>query len=56
MLQVLLFVDSITNDLDILPQLYWSLTNVPIDFGYRLVYLEINQLVERQTFYSSPFY
>jgi len=48
------FVDSITNDLDGSPQLYWSLLNVPIDFGYKLVYLEINQLVG-ETFYSSPF-
>lgn len=48
------FVDSITNDLDGAPQLYWSLTNVPIDFGYRLIYLEITQAVG-ETFYSNPF-
>jgi len=48
------FVDSLTNDLDGAPQLYWSLTNVPFDFGYRLVYLEIAQLIG-ETFYSSPF-
>jgi len=48
------FVDSLTNDLDGAPQLYWSLTNVPFDFGYRLVYLEITQLVG-ETFYSTPF-
>jgi hypothetical protein len=48
------FVDSITNDLDGAPQLYWSLTNVPFDFGYRLIYLEITQAVG-ETFYSNPF-
>jgi hypothetical protein len=48
------FVDSLTNDLDGSPQLYWSLTNVPFDFGYKLVYLEITQLVG-EFFYSSPF-
>lgn len=48
------FVDSLTNDLSGAPQLYWSITNVPFDFGYRLVYLEINQLIG-DTFYSSPF-
>lgn len=48
------FVDSLTNAVDGSPQLYWSLTNVPFDFGYRLVYLEINQLVG-ESFYSTPF-
>ena len=48
------FVDSVTNDLDGAPQLYWSLTNVPFDFGYKLVYLEISQL-NAETFYSNPF-
>jgi hypothetical protein len=48
------FVDSLTNSLDGAPQLYWSLTNVPFDFGYELVYLEINQFVG-ETFYSTPF-
>jgi hypothetical protein len=48
------FVDSLTNSLDGSPQLYWSLTNVPFDFGYELVYLEINQLIG-ETFYSTPF-
>ena len=48
------FVDSLTNDLDGSPQFYWSLTNVPFDFGYRLVYLEINQNIG-DTFYSTPF-
>jgi len=48
------FVDSLTNDLDGSPQLYWSLTDVPFDFGYRLVYLEITQLIG-ETFYSTLF-
>jgi hypothetical protein len=48
------FVDSLTNDLDGAPQLYWSLTNVPFDFGYNLIYLEITQAIG-ETFYSSPF-
>jgi len=48
------FVDSLTNDLDGSPQLYWSLTDVPFDFGYRLIYLEINQAIG-ESFYSTPF-
>lgn len=48
------FVDSLTNDINGSPQLFWSLTNVPFDFGYRLVYLEINQTLG-ESFYSSPF-
>lgn len=48
------FVDSLTNDLDGSPQLFWSLTNVPFDFGYRLIYLEINQAIG-ESFYSQPF-
>jgi len=48
------FVDSLTNSIDGSPQLFWSLTNVPFDFGYRLIYLEINQNLG-ETFYSSPF-
>jgi len=48
------FVDSLTNSIDGSPQLFWSLTNVPFDFGYRLIYLEINQTLG-ETFYSSPF-
>jgi hypothetical protein len=39
------FVDRLTNDLDGAPQFYWSLTDVPFDFGYNLIYLEINQLL-----------
>jgi len=48
------FVDSLTNSINGSPQLFWSLTNVPFDFGYRLIYLEINQSLG-ETFYSSPF-
>ena len=48
------FVDSLTNSLNGSPQLYWSLTNVPFDFGYSLVYLEIEQAVG-ELFYSTPF-
>jgi len=48
------FVDSLTNSIDGSPQLFWSLTNVPFDFGYKLIYLEINQSLG-ETFYSSPF-
>ena len=48
------FVDSLTNSLDGSPQLFWSLTNVPFDFGYRLVYLEVNQIAG-ESFYSTPF-
>lgn len=48
------FVDSLTNDTDGSPQLFWSLTNVPFDFGWNFVYLEVNQL-DAETFYSNPF-
>jgi hypothetical protein len=48
------FVDSLTNDLNGNPQLFWSITNVPFDFGYKLQYLEIIQAVG-ETFYSTPF-
>jgi hypothetical protein len=47
-------VESLTNNLNGAPQLYWSLLNVPFDFGYRLIYLEINQSVG-EDFYSTPF-
>lgn len=47
-------VDSLTNSQNGNPQLYWSLTNVPIDFGYQLIYLEITQTLG-ETFYSNPF-
>jgi hypothetical protein len=48
------FVDSLTNSQNGNPQLYWSLTNVPFDFGYKMIYLEITQAVG-ETFYSTPF-
>ena len=48
------FVDKLTNSQDGSPQLFWSLTNVPFDFGYRLVYLEITQAIG-ESFYSNPF-
>jgi len=35
-------------------QCLWGLTNIPVDFGFRYVYLEINQVLG-ETFYSSPF-
>ncbi len=47
-------VDSLTNDDNGNPQLFWSLTNVPYDGGYGLQYLEIEQAVG-ETFYSTPF-
>ena len=49
------FVDSITNALDGSPQLYWSLTNVPFDLGYNLIYLEIYEALGGEFFYSTPF-
>lgn len=48
------FVDSLTNSQNGNPQLYWSLANVPFDFGYELVYLEITQTLG-ETFYTTPF-
>lgn len=48
------FVDSLTNSDNGNPQLFWSLTDVPFDFGYRFVYLEITQTLG-ETFYSNPF-
>lgn len=47
-------VEKLTNNDDGSPQLFWSLTNVPYDFGYGLVYLEIQQTVG-EVFYSTPF-
>lgn len=37
-----------------IPQIIWSLTNVPTDFGVRLIYLKITQTAG-ETFYSTPF-
>lgn len=47
-------VEKPTNSQNGNPQLYWSLQNVPYDFGYELVYLELKQAVG-ETFYSQPF-
>ena len=47
-------VENLTNDIDGSPQLYWSLKDVPYDFGYNLIYLEITQTLG-ETFYSTPF-
>jgi hypothetical protein len=47
-------VDSLTNDLTGNPQLFWSLKEIPFDFGLGLQYLEIAQAVG-ETFYSTPF-
>ena len=47
-------VEELINNDDGSPQLFWSLTNVPYDFGYGLVYLEIRQAIG-EFFYSTPF-
>ncbi len=47
-------VDSFTNSENGNPQLYWSLTNVTIDFGVDMIYLRIEQALG-ETFYSQPF-
>jgi len=47
-------VESLTNSDNGNPQFYWSLKNIPHDFGWKMVYLEINQAVG-ETFYSTPF-
>lgn len=47
-------VDSLTNSENGNPQLIWSLTNVPIDFGVKMIYLRIEQALG-ETFYSQPF-
>jgi hypothetical protein len=47
-------VEYLTNSMNGDPQFIWSLTNVPIDFGYGLIYLEIQQIIG-ETFYSTPF-
>lgn len=47
-------VDSLTNSDNGNPQLYWSITNLPFDFNYQLIYLEITQTLG-ETFYSTPF-
>lgn len=35
-------------------QFIWSLKNIPLDFGYDLIYMQITQAVG-ETFYSQPF-
>jgi len=47
-------VESLTNSINGNPQLVWSLKNIPIDFGWRLVYLQITQSLG-ETFYTQPF-
>lgn len=47
-------VDSLTNSQNGNPQIIWSLTNVPIDFGVKMIYLRIQQAMG-ETFYSQPF-
>lgn len=48
-------VESIVNDDNGDEQIFWSLENVSVDFGYKLIYLEIHQSLG-ETFYSTPFY
>lgn len=45
---------SIFQDTNGNPQITWSLTDLPIDFGTELIYLEVKQAFG-ETFYSSPF-
>jgi len=47
-------VESLTNSLNGNPQFVWSLKNIPIDFGWKLIYLKITQALG-DTFYSTPF-
>lgn len=47
-------VESLTNSDNGDPQFFWSLYNVPYDFGMNLIYLEIKQSLG-ETFYSTPF-
>lgn len=47
-------VEKLTNSLNGNPQFIWSLQNVPIDFGWGLIYLRIEQALG-ETFYSTPF-
>jgi len=48
------FYSTNFNDITGLPQIEWSLTNIPFD-GQQLIYLEIVQ-GNNVTFYSTPFY
>jgi hypothetical protein len=47
-------VDSVFVDENGMAQFNWSLTNVPFDFGGRMVYLRVEQLIG-ETFYSNMF-
>lgn len=47
-------VDSLTNSTNGNPQVIWSLTNVPLDCGIKMVYLKITQAIG-ETFYTQPF-
>jgi hypothetical protein len=47
-------VESLTNSDNGTPQFIWSLKNIPIDFGFGLIYLKITQTLG-DTFYSQPF-
>lgn len=47
-------VESLTNSDNGNPQFIWSLTNIPQDFGWGLIYLEITQSVGEK-FYTNPF-
>jgi len=46
-------VESLTNSDNGNPQFVWSLKNIPIDFGFGLIYMQITQAVG-ETFYSQP--
>lgn len=48
------FVERVFEDENGTAQIDYSLTDIPFDFGYDLVYLKINQLVG-ENFYSNPF-
>ena len=47
-------IEKLTNSVNGDPQFYWSLLDVPFDFGDNLIYLEITQTLG-ETFYSTPF-
>ena len=47
-------VEKLVNASDGTPQIVWSLLDVPFDFGWKLVHLEINQTLG-ETFYSNRF-
>lgn len=47
-------VESLTNSENGNPQFVWSLQDIPIDFGWKLIYMQITQAVG-ETFYSQPF-